>query len=147
MLGPGATSDRFCMRVWAEYYPETDYIVTFGNCTETTPDVWDCPPVIYPRRSVQPGYNTPACTIAKYEKISCKSAEVYYKQVLYLRYGITDCCPDENDKWLIKKELIDLDALRDPNYECTVVNPCCPNTPSCGQSSCGCTSTIPCNSH
>jgi len=147
MLAPGATSDRFCMRVWAEYYPETDYIVTFGNCTEATNNVWNCPPVIYPRRSVQPGYNTPACTIAKYEKISCKSAEVYYKQVLYLRYGISDCCPDENDKWLIKKELIDLDALRDPDYVCTEVSSCCPNTPSCGSTPCGCTSTIPCNSH
>jgi hypothetical protein len=150
-LVSGETSDRFCMRVWGEYYPETDFIVTFGNCSETTPNIWNCPPIVYPRRSVQPGYNTPACTIAKYEKISCRSADVYYKQVLYLRYGISECCPEDNDKWLIKKELIDLDALRDPDYECTVVNPCCPNTPSCvnsscGNSSCGCTQLIPCNS-
>jgi hypothetical protein len=146
-LAPGEKSERFCIRVWAIYFPETDYIETYGDCSETTSDIWECPAIIYPRRSVQPGYNTPACTIVKYEKISCKSAEVYYKQVLYLRYGISDCCPDENDKWLIKKELIDMDALRDPNYECTVVNSCCPSTPSCGQSSCGCTSSIPCNSH
>jgi len=146
-LAPGAKSDRFCIRAWAIYFPETDYIETYGNCSEVSADVWDCPAIIYPRRSVKPGYNTPACTIAKYEKISCKSAEVYYKQVLYLRYGITDCCPDENDKWLIKKELIDLDALRDPNYECTAVSSCCPSTPSCGSTPCGCTSSIPCNSH
>ena len=145
-LAPGEKSERFCIRAWAIYFPETDYIETHGNCSETTDAGWACPAVVYPRRSVQPGYDTPACTIEKYEKISCKSAEVYYKEVLYLRYGITDCCPGENDKWLIKKELIDMDALRDPNYECTVVNPCCPNTPSCGQSSCGCTPTIPCNS-
>lgn len=145
-LAPGEKSERFCIRAWAIYFPETDYIETHGNCSETTDAGWSCPPIVYPRRSVQPGYNTPACTIDKYEKISCKSSEVYYKQVLYLRYGISDCCPDENDKWLIKKELIDMDALRDPNYECTVVNSCCPSTPSCGQSSCGCTPTIPCNS-
>ena len=145
-LAAGEKSERFCIRVWAQYYPETDYIETFGDCTETSTDIWDCPAIIYPRRSVQPGYNTPACTIAKYEKISCKSAEVYYKQVLYLRYGISDCCPDENDKWLIKKELIDMDALRDPNYECTAVSSCCPNTPSCGSTPCGCTPLIPCNS-
>lgn len=142
----GETSERFCMRVWSEYYPETDYIETFGNCSEISAEVWDCPAIIYPRRSVTPGYNTPACTIQKYEKISCRSAEVYYKQVLYGRYGISNCCADDTDKWLIKKELIDLDALRDPNYECTVVNSCCPNTPSCGHSSCGCTPLIPCNS-
>ena len=141
-LAPGEKSERFCIRVWAIYFPETDYIETYGDCSETTPDIWECPAIIYPRRSVQPGYNTPACTIAKYEKISCKSAEVYYKQVLYLRYGISDCCPDENDKWLIKKELIDMDALRDPNYECTV------STCGCPPQSCSCNATITtCNSH
>jgi hypothetical protein len=146
-LAAGAKSDRFCMRVWAEYYPETDYIETFGDCTETTTDVWDCPAIIYPRRSIEPGYSTPVCSTEKYEKISCRSADVYYKQVLYLRYGITDCCPDENDKWVIKKELIDMDALRDPNYECTVVNSCCPSTPSCGYSPCNCSQPITtCNS-
>lgn len=146
-LAPGETSDRNCVRVWSIYYPDTDYIETFGDCTETSTDVWDCPPVIYPRRSVKPGYHTPACSNEKYEKISCKSAEVYYKQVLYLRYGISDCCPGENDKWIIKKELIDMDAMRDLNYDCTQVNPCCPNTPSCGVTPCGCTPLITtCNS-
>jgi hypothetical protein len=141
-LAPGEKSERFCIRVWAIYFPETDYIETYGDCSETTPDIWECPAIIYPRRSVQPGYNTPACTIVKYEKISCKSAEVYYKQVLYLRYGISDCCPDENDKWLIKKELIDMDALRDPNYECTA------STCGCPPQSCSCNATITtCNSH
>lgn len=146
-LAPGAKSEKFCMRVWDIYFPETDYIETYGDCSETSGDVWECPPVVYPRRSVQPGYNTPACTIEKYEKISCKSAEVYYKQVLYLRYGISDCCPEDTNKWLIKKELIDMDALRDPNYICTSVNPCCPSTPSCGYAPCNCgTPTNTCNS-
>jgi hypothetical protein len=53
--------------------------------------------------------------------------------VLTLRYGISNCCPEEDDKWLIKKQLIDLQALRDPAYVCEV--PSC----GCGQSSCGCT--------
>ena len=146
-LLPGVTSERFCIRAWAVYFPETDYIVTFGDCTQATDaDPWTCPPPIYPRRSVQPGYNTPACTIAKYEKISCKSAEINYKQVLYLRYGISNCCPDEDQKWLIKKELIDLDALRDPNYICTVSDHCCSTTSSCGTSPCSCISPISCNS-
>lgn len=141
-LAPGQKSEKFCMRVWAIYFPETDYIETYGDCsTSFIKGIWECPPTVYPRRSVQPGYNTPACTIDKYEKISCKSAEVYYKQVLYLRYGISDCCPDENDKWLIKKELIDMDALRDPNYECTA------STCGCPPQSCSCNATITtCNS-
>ena len=26
------------------------------------------------------------------------------------RYGISNCCPEEEEKWLVKKELIDLDV-------------------------------------
>ena len=144
------TSEKFCMKLWAHNYPKSDYIETFGDCIfdlNSLNRVLVCPPTIYPRRSVRPGYNTPACTIDKYEKISCKSAQVYYKQVLNLRYGIADCCPDDNIKWLIKKELIDMDAQRDPNYDCIASPCCCPNTPSCGETPCGCTPLIPCDSH
>ena len=144
-LVSGAKSERFCMRLWTQYYPETDYIETFGDCSLNSLQDWTCPDIIYPRRSIQPGYSTPVCSTEKYEKISCKSAEVYYKQVLYLRYGITDCCPEDTNKWLIKKELIDMDALRDPAYICTEVSPCCP-TSSCS-GTCNCTQTITtCNS-
>lgn len=140
-LQPGETSPKFCIRAWSIYFPDTDYIVQHGDCTHVAQDPWECPPEVYPRRSVQPGYNTPACTADKYEKISCKSAEVYYNQVLYLRYGISSCCLEDTDKWLIKKELIDMDALRDPNWECTI------STCGCPPASCNCTPlTTTCNS-
>ena len=139
----GETSPKFCMIAWQYNHPATDYVETFGGCTQVTvQDPWICPAPIYPRRDVRPGYNSPSCTPERYEKISCKSAEGYYKQVLYLRYGISDCCPDDTNKWFIKKELIDMDAMRDPAYVCTVVNPCCPSSPSCNCS----TSTTTCNS-
>jgi hypothetical protein len=139
----GETSPKFCTIAWQYNHPTTDYVETFGECSQVTvQDPWICPPPIYPRRDVRPGYNSPSCTPERYEKISCKSAEGYYKQVLYLRYGITDCCPDDTNKWFIKKELIDMDAMRDPAYVCTVVNPCCPSSPSCNCS----TSTTTCNS-
>jgi uncharacterized protein (TIGR02145 family) len=111
----------------------------------------DCPvapepePESLPKRKVKPGYSTPACDIEKYEKITCKSSEIYYKQVMRLRYGISNCCPDEDDKWIIKKELIDLDALRDPDYVCQPVTTCCGQTiNTCG---CNCNQTLKtCNS-
>jgi hypothetical protein len=140
-LAFGETSEKFCMVAWQFYHPATDYIETFGACALDTL-VWTCPAPIYPRRSITPGYNSPSCTPDRYEKISCKSAEGYYKQVLYLRYGITDCCAEDANKWFIKKELIDMDAIRDPDYICTIVNPCCPSSSSCN---CG-TSKTTCNS-
>jgi hypothetical protein len=117
-----------------------DYIEQFGDCING-----QCPVVPFPKRKVKPGYSTPSCDIEKYEKITCKSSEIYYKQVMRRRYGISNCCPEEEEKWLIKKELIDLDALRDPDYICTPVTSCCGQTlTSCG---CGCNQTLKtCNS-
>jgi hypothetical protein len=131
----GERSERICMAHWLSSYP-TDYVEYFGNCTNG-----ECPPQIYPKRTVRPGYTTPVCSTEKYEKITCKSAEILYKQVLNLRYGISNCCPEEDDKWLIKKQIIDLQALVDPDYTCM------PSTCGCPTPSCGCGSTNSCNSH
>lgn len=102
----------------------------FGDCNNGI-----CPTVVYPKKSIKPGYNTPVCSTEKYEEISCKSAEILYKQVLTLRYGISNCCPEDNERWLIKKELIDLAALYNPEYECTITSCGCMNTSKCGCSS------------
>jgi hypothetical protein len=117
-----------------------EYIQNFGNCINGA-----CPVEVFPKRKVKPGYSTPSCDIEKYEKITCRSSEILYKQVMRLRYGLTNCCPEDDEKWLIKKELIDLDALRDPDYICKPTTSCC-NQPitSCG---CDCNSTLKtCNS-
>ena len=125
----GERSERICMAHWLTSYP-TDYVEYFGNCT-LDGDVHTCPPPVYPRRSLKPGYNTPHCSTWKYEEISCKAAEALYKQVLELRYGISNCCPEEDQQYLIKKQLIDLKALVNPDYTCS--------TPSCGcNTGCGC---------
>lgn len=115
--------------------PNTDpftYIQFFGECQHGV-----ClPPVFKNNRTVRPGYNTPGCNPDEYDKITCKFATVYYKIALEKRYGITNCCPDEDEKWLLKKELIDLQALKDPNYKC----PNCPCSCNSGKtySSCNC---------
>jgi hypothetical protein len=144
-LQPGETSDKLCVIKWIEC-PEsllsldTAFIETFGDCVNN-----QCPVEPLPKRKVKPGYSTPTCDIEKYEKITCKASEFYYKQVMRLRYGISNCCPEDEEKWLIKKELIDLDALRDPDYICTPVTTCCGQTiETCG---CGCNQTLKtCNS-
>lgn len=141
-LEPNQKSDKICLITWV-LTPEEEalvYIEHFGNCING-----ECPVLKLPIKKVKPGYSTPSCDIEKYEKITCKSSEIYYKQVLRLRYGISNCCPEDEEKWLIKKELIDLDAARDPDYICQPVTTCC-NQPidTCG---CGCNQPIKtCNS-
>jgi len=93
----------------------------FGNCTNGV-----CPPRKNNQKSITPGYNTPGCEIWKYEEISCRAAEAMYKQVLELRYGISNCCPEEDQQYIVQKELIDLAALYDPTY------PCATNSCRCG---------------
>jgi hypothetical protein len=88
------------------------------------------------QKSVTPGYNTPGCEAWKYEEISCRAAEAMYKQVLELRYGISNCCPEEDKQYIVQKELIDLAALYDPAYPCS--------TNSCGcNNNCNCSTAEP----
>ena len=91
-----------------------DYFEKFGECKNGV-----CPPPVFKNnRTVRPGYNTPICSPAKYDEITCRFADILYKIALEKRYGITNCCPEEDDRWLVQKELIDLQALKDPNYNC-----------------------------
>jgi hypothetical protein len=70
-----------------------------------------------------------------------------YKDVLEKRYGISNCCPEELMKWEIKKELLDLAVLVNPDYTCQPAANCgCPSTSSCGCASYLPTTNITCNS-
>lgn len=119
LLQPGETSLRYCLRTWKNNVTLTNYVKYYGTCTNGV-----CPPMVYNVRSVTPGYNTPACSAEKFETISCKASQILYRNVLTLRYGISNCCPEEDEYWLVKKELIDIAALYNPAYPCAV--------PSCG---------------
>jgi hypothetical protein len=135
-----------CWIVTETFTPVNPRTVTVENTYSTCQDCEPAPPipevVTYPKRKVKPGYSVPTCDIEKYEKITCRSSEILYKQVIRLRYGISNCCPEDDEKWLIKKELIDLDALRDPDYICKPVTSCC-NQPI---NDCGCNTLKTCNS-
>ena len=129
------TSDKICAKRWILPDLPTGqflHIETFGTCQNGV-----CPhPVFVNNRTVRPGYNTPNCNSNRYDEITCRFADIMYKIVLEKRYGITNCCPDEDEKWLLLKELIDLQALKDPNYKC----PECPCSCSSGKtySTCNC---------
>lgn len=110
----------------------TDYFETFGECKQGV-----CPPPVFKNnRTVRPGYNTPICTPEKYDMITCNFADILYKIALEKRYGITNCCPDDDDKWLIEKELIDLQALKDPNYNCSECTCGCNKGNTCDTCNC-----------
>lgn len=122
-LDPLVQSERVCVREWLIAREP----IFYDDCIDTgttNPPTYVCPEVVLPKRFIKPGYTTPVCDTAKYEKISCNSSEILYKTVLNKRYGISNCCDGLDDKWLLKKELINLQAAMDPNYTCTPVSSC-----------------------
>jgi len=128
-LDPDTQSEKVCVREWVTAREP----IYFGNCVNG-----ECPVEPLPKRFIRPGYFVPQCTTEKYEKFACNSSDILYKTVLEKRYGISNCCPDTSlgEKWLVKKELADLQGATDPNYTCTPVQTCCNNTPTCGCRSC-----------
>ena len=50
---------------------------------------------------------------AYHDKVNSKFAELMYQKMATKRYGIEFCCKEENDKWLLRKELLDFNALKD----------------------------------
>jgi hypothetical protein len=125
---PPLTSNNSCATQTVDpIFSPTDIFKTYGECQHGV-----CPPPVFiNNRTVRPGYNTPICTPEKYNMITCNFADVMYKLVLEKRYGITNCCPEEDEKWIVKKELIDLQALKDPNYNCPNCSGNCDSSVNC----------------
>lgn len=100
------------------------------NCVEDCNACLPPPPPpfeLHPRR-IKPGYYTPGCPPEYTEKISCKFAEQMYDEMVAKRYGITICCDHDPDTWIIKKQILDLKAIYDPDLCKCFLQQCCPPT-------------------
>lgn len=132
-INSGKSSKKYCVLEWVSDEIE---IVSFGNCKDN-----ECPETPRPKKFIAPGYNTPICSPENYERIVCRYSENKYKEVMNKRYGIENCCPDDSIQNDIKYELIHLQILKDPNYECVSNNnPCGCNGGSPNLSSHNCNS-------
>jgi len=113
-------SIKGCYLTWIK--EESIEVKDFGLCIDN-----ECPLPPRPKRQVTPGYNTPVCSTEYYEKVECNFSDWTYKDVLNKRYGISNCCPEELMKWEIKHEMLMLDVLINPDYDCTPITTCnCP---------------------
>jgi hypothetical protein len=131
-LDSGKTSRKYCVYKWIypTNWPFEKIFTNDGACVDGK-----CPSNI-PFRSIRPGYNSPACSTAYYERIACSYSEILYKDVIAQRYGIASCCHEEELYRLdIKYQLLELQAINNPNYICKPFSECCQDTTDCG---CGC---------
>lgn len=94
----------------------------FDSCIDCVIPEPPKPPLVVKNRSVRPGWFTKGCPPEYVEKVSCEFAETMYQEVASIRYGIQFCCERDYDKWVIKKQLLDLKAIEDP--EACVPPPC-----------------------
>jgi len=107
--------------------PVTITLPAFEDCTECLPETASPSPLAVKPRESEPGYITPGCPPEYTEKVNCNFADQIWKLVLSLRYGIEACCEEDLQKWTIKKSLLDLDAIKDPDICATIIaDPCCP---------------------
>lgn len=102
----------------------SDVINYYSDCAACLPPVAVAPvqPINY--RIVKPGYYTGTCDVNYFERVNFKFAEAIYKEMAVNRFGISACCDIELDKWLIKKELIELGSIYDESLCQSVI--CCP---------------------
>jgi len=110
----------------------------YATCELCAPVPPQPEPPVYKYKSVKPGYNTPGCSPEKYEEYMCNFSEAMYRHVMRDAYGIEPCCGDDDIKWQIKKELIQLKAITDPDYNCTISTgcECTTSSPGLSQSNC-----------
>lgn len=107
----------------------SDVIESYPDCQSCLPPVPEPEPVSLNHRAVNPGFYTPGCPPEYTTNVNCTFAEGIYQQMVSKRYGITICCDIDTQKWLIKKQLLDLKALYDPELCNCSLSSCCP--PSC----------------
>jgi hypothetical protein len=84
------------------------------------------PPVELRPRMIKPGYTTPGCNPEYTERINRGFSQALYDKMLIDRYGITLCCNEPIDKWDVKKQLLDLRAIYDPDLCKNTFEICCP---------------------
>jgi len=77
-------------------------------------------------RSIRPGFTTPGCPPEYTVKTNCSYASQVYDEMVSIRYGITICCDHDVDKWDIKKQLLDLASIYDPEMCVSSIIPCDP---------------------
>lgn len=101
-----------CWRVFTIPFVEVEEELVLGvyKCYEECEDCLPTPPHPFPLkpRTVDPNYTTGNCDPEIVEETFCKNGENQYKKVLNKRFGIQDCCPEDEDKIYIQKEKIKL---------------------------------------
>lgn len=97
-------------------------------------------PVVLNTRFVKPGFTTPFCSPEYTERVNCNYGDQMYNVMLSARYGLTVCCDESFDKWLIKKELLDLDSIRNTEFNCCPPVPVCD---TCNSQACNCPIVYP----
>lgn len=101
-------------------------VANYVDCAACLPLPVPTPPLVLNPRVIKPGYTPPACDIDYIKKVSCNFAEAMFQHVASRRYGLKFCCETDMNKWWIKKQLLDLKSIFDPDACLETPLDCCP---------------------
>lgn len=89
------------------------------------PPFYKLSPITLKSRAVQPGYGVGECSVDLVERINCNFASQMYVKFNEQKYGIESCYIDDFDKWWVKKQLLELNLIYNPDL-CKTATCCKP---------------------
>lgn len=107
---------------------EVKLLFPFEGSFETC---FDC----YPKEVSKPFAGYLLCNVDRIEEIKCSFADLVYQKVMEARFGVKNCCPQDETEILIQNEVLNHDLILDPDPELPepFVEYCCiPQTVPCG---------------
>lgn len=107
-------------------------VTNFATCEDCNPPppipdppFYQLTPLALKARSVQPGYDVGECSADFVEQVNCNFATQVYARLNEQKYGVESCIEDNYDKWLLKKQLLELNLIYNPDL-CKPILCCAP---------------------
>lgn len=88
---------------------EIEVDTCFSDCEACLPLI---PPIrVHTPKIIDPGYVTNECDPEKVEEVKCSFAGVMYNKMMSERFKIENCCPEDDEKWIIENEILNLNLI------------------------------------
>lgn len=75
------------------------------------------PEFVIKKKNYEPNFGLPVCSLEEYTRIHSQFSESMYKQMVEAKYGLEICNEIDEERYLIKKALLDLEIIKN-SFDC-----------------------------